>query len=67
MDSDVGGGRSKCPVSAMTVGGETSEVLEDDDVSIVSDDGWIKRSTQNGNVLPSFGVQAQSYYRKLSI
>ena len=34
----MGGGRNKQPVSAMTVGGDTSEVVEDDDMSVVSDD-----------------------------
>jgi len=35
-------------VSAMTVGGDTSEVVEDDDISVVSDDGLMRRSTQMG-------------------
>ena len=38
MDSDVSGGESKRPVSAMTIGGDIIEVVEDDDISVVSDD-----------------------------
>jgi len=38
MDSDVGGGGSKHPVSCMMVGADTREVGENDEVSVVSDD-----------------------------
>jgi len=67
MDSDVGGGGSKRPVSAMTIGGDTSEVVEDDDISVVSDDGGDEEVNPNRNVWARIGVHAQSYYRKLSI
>ena len=67
IDSDVGGGRTKRPVSCMMVGGDTREVGEDDEVSVVSDDGGDDEIKRNGNVWPRSGVQAQSYYRKLAI
>jgi len=38
MDSDVSGGESKRPVSAVMIGGDTIEVVEDDDISVVSND-----------------------------
>ena len=63
-DSDVSGGGSKRPVSTVTVGGDTSEVVEDDDISIISDDGEVN---PNGNVCLRSSVHAQSYCRKLSI
>ena len=67
MDSDVRGGESKRPVSAMTVGGDTNEVVEGDDASVVSNDGGDEEINPNGNLWPRSGVQSQSYYRKLSI
>ena len=58
MDSDVGGGGSKRLVWAMTVGGDTSEVMEDDDISVVSDDGGDKEVNRNENVCPRSSMQA---------
>ena len=60
-------GRSKQPVLAMTIGGDTIKVVKDDDISVVSDDKHDEEVNPNGNVWPRSGVQAQSYYRKLSI
>jgi len=54
-------------VSRMTVGGDTSEVMEYDEISVVSDDGGDEEINPNGNVWLRSGVQVQSYYRKLSI
>jgi len=45
-------------VSAMMVGGDTSEVVEDDDISVVSNDGGDKEVNPTGNVWPRSGVQA---------
>jgi len=67
MDSDVGGGGSKRPVSCMMIGGDKREVGKDDEVSVVSDDGGDDEINRNGNVWPRSGVQAQNYYRKLSV
>jgi len=39
MDSDMGGGEGKRPVWCTMVGADTREVGEDDEVSIVPDDG----------------------------
>jgi len=67
IDSDVGGGRSKRPVSCMMVGGDRRQTAEDDEVSVVSDDGGDDEINRNGNVWPRSGVQVQSYYRKLAV
>ena len=50
-------------VSRMTVGGDTSEVTEYDEISVVSDDGGDEEINPNGNVWLRSGVQVQSYYR----
>jgi len=51
----------------MIVGGDRREVGEDDEVSVVLDDGGDDEINRNENVWPTSGVQVQSYYRKLSI
>ena len=59
IDSDVGDGGSKWPVSCMMVGGDRRQMAEDDEVSVVSDDGGDDEINKNGNVWPRSGVQAQ--------
>ena len=63
----MGGGGSKPPVLRMTVGGDNSEVVEDNEMSVVSDDGGDEEINPNENLQPRSGVQVQSYYRKMSI
>jgi len=63
----VGGRANKRNVSCMVDGGDTREVAEDDEVSVVSDDGGDEERTRNANVWPRSGVQVHSYYRKLAI
>ena len=52
----MGGGGSKRPVSCMMVGGDTREVGEDDEVSVVLDDGGDDKINRNENVWPRSGV-----------
>ena len=59
MGSDMGGGGSKQLVSRMTVGGDTSEVVEDYEISVVSDDRGDEEINSNGNMWPRSSVQAQ--------
>ena len=63
----MGGRANKRNVSCMVDGGDTREVAEDDEVSVVSDDGGDEERTRNANVWPRSGVQVHSYYRKLAI
>ena len=63
----MGGSGSKRLVSTMTIGGDTSEVVEDDNILVVSDNRGNEEVNSNGNMWPKFGVQVQSYYRNLSI
>jgi len=63
----VGGRGSKRPMSCTMVGVDTREVGDGDEVSVASDDGGDEEANRNGNVWPRSGVQAHSYYRKLSI
>ena len=58
MDSDVARGGSKWHVSRMTVRGETSEVVEDDEISAVSDDRGDEEINPNENVWLKSSVQA---------
>ena len=67
MDSDGGGRGNKQTVSYTMVGGDRREVADDDEVSVVSDDGGDEETNRNANVWPRSGVQAHSYYRKLAI
>ena len=62
----VGGG-SKRGLSTMMVGGDISELLEDDEISVVSNDEGDEEINPNENIWPRYGVQAQRYYRKLSM
>ena len=66
-NSDVNGGGSKQSETCMIVRRDRGEVVEDNEVSVVSDDGGDDEVNRKGNVWPRSGVQAQSYYRKLSI
>ena len=67
MDSDVNGGGSKRSETCMIVGGDRRKVVDDDEVSVVSDYGGDDEVNRDENVCPRSDVQAQSYYRKLSI
>ena len=49
------------------VGADRRQMAEDDEVSVVSDNGGDDEINRNGNVWPRSGVQAQSYYRKLTV
>ena len=59
MDSGVNGGENKPPVSAVTIGGDTIEVVEDDDISVVSDDGGDEEINPSGNVWPRSSVNVE--------
>ena len=52
MDSDGGGRGSKWTVLCTMVGGDRREVADDDEVSVVSDDGGDEETNRNANVWP---------------
>jgi len=54
----MGGGGSKRPMSRMMVEGDTNEVVEDDEISVVSNDGGDEEINPNGNVWPRCFVQS---------
>jgi len=57
MDSDVNGGGSKQSETCMIVGGDRREIVEDDEVSVMSDDGVDDEINRNGNVCPRSSVE----------
>ena len=44
--------------SRLRLGGDTIEMLDDDEISIASDDGRDEEVNENGNVWPRSGLQA---------
>ncbi|KAJ8421557.1 hypothetical protein Cgig2_008922 [Carnegiea gigantea] len=58
---------TKQPQSRPRLEGETIEFPNDNEISMVSNDGCDEEVNESGNVWPQSGLQVQSYYCKLNI